>query len=171
MMYNATIVTTAQEQSRVMIVKCELPSACSGGENSNCSEGYTSRQCGKCLDGFFKYGDKCQKCSASSVVLALHGLLLLCAMLGTWFVLWLVMRDPRIGSPFAFVFRLLETLGILNLTLIRWPGSTNSFLNFVSLVNFNTEMFETEVSGHSLVVRPLLLHSWRLLRRPLRDIQ
>jgi hypothetical protein len=133
-------------QTRVMIVKCELPAACSGGENSSCSEGYTSRQCGACQDGFFKFGEKCEKCSAHIVVLGLHGVLLLVAVLGTWFLLWLVMKDPRIGSPFAFVFRLLETLGILNLTLIRWPLSVGRFLNFVTLVNFNTEMFQTEVS-------------------------
>ena len=37
-----------------------------------------------------------------------------------------------------------ETLSIMSLTMLRWPGSVETFLSIVSLVNFNTEMFQTE---------------------------
>jgi hypothetical protein len=40
--------------------------------------------------------------------------------------------------------RLLETLGILSFAVARWPGSIPVFLSITSLVNLNTEVFQTE---------------------------
>jgi hypothetical protein len=54
------------------------------------------------------------------------------------------MEDPRIGSPFNLMFGMLETLAILRLTSVQWPGPVAQMLNIVSLVNFNVEVFQTQ---------------------------
>jgi hypothetical protein len=54
------------------------------------------------------------------------------------------MEDPRMGSPFNLMFGMLETLAILRLTSVQWPGPVAQMLNIVSLVNFNVEVFQTQ---------------------------
>jgi hypothetical protein len=70
--------------------------------------------------------------------------LILIAVLVIAFFEWQAMRDPRVGSPLVLVMRLLETLGIFSLSVARWPGSIPVFLSITSLVNLNTEVFQTE---------------------------
>jgi hypothetical protein len=70
--------------------------------------------------------------------------LILIAVLVIAFFEWQAMRDPRVGSPLVLVMRLLETLGIFSLSVARWPGSIPVFLSITSLVNLNSEVFQTE---------------------------
>ncbi len=72
------------------------------------------------------------------IALVLAGLLMIA------FFEWQVIRDPRIGNPIVLVTRLLETLGIFALSVTRWPGTIPTFLSITSLVNLNTEVFQTE---------------------------
>jgi hypothetical protein len=58
--------------------------------------------------------------------------------------LWKTMEDPRIGSPLNLLLGMLETLGILRLTSVRWPDSVAQMLTMVSLVNFNVEVLQTQ---------------------------
>jgi hypothetical protein len=65
------------------------------------------------------------------------------------FILWQLMLDPRVASPFVFLMRLLETLAILNRTSIDWPPAIRDAFALASLVNFNTEIFRFECTiGH-----------------------
>ena len=72
---------------------------------------------------------------------------------------WQAMRDPRIGSPIVLVMRILETLGIFSLSVARWPGSIPAFLAVTSLVNLNTQMFQTEcLLGRAHPTRAALMY-------------
>ena len=64
-------------------------------------------------------------------------LLLITLFVVVAFFVFLTVKPPRNGSPLIFLMRTLETLGILGLTAVRWPGSVQTFLSVVSLVNFN----------------------------------
>ena len=126
------------------VVECHVAEACLGGPDSPCGDGYHGLRCGECSDGYYKISSRCTRCGSKAssivllIVLVLSGLLLLA------FFMWQTMRDPRIGSPLVIVLRLLETLGILSFAVARWPGSIPLFLSITSLVNLNTEVFQTE---------------------------
>jgi hypothetical protein len=67
-----------------------------------------------------------------------------CAVAVSCFILWQLMLDPRVASPFVFLLRLMETLAILPQTSIDWTPAVRTVFAALSVVNFNTEMFRFE---------------------------
>jgi len=67
-----------------------------------------------------------------------------CAVAASCFILWQLMLDPRVASPFVFLMRLMETLAILQQTSIDWTPAVRTVFAALSVVNFNTEMFRFE---------------------------
>ena len=86
----------------------------------------------------------CRQCSSHATTVVLLIVLVLAGLLLITFFKWQAMRDPRVGSPIILILRILETLGIFSLSVARWPGSTRVLLSITSLVNLNTEVFQTE---------------------------
>jgi hypothetical protein len=86
----------------------------------------------------------CKQCSSNAATATLLIVLVLIGVLVIAFFEWQTLRDPRIGSPFILIAQLLETLGVFSLCAARWPGSIPVFLSVTSLVNLNTEVFQTE---------------------------
>ena len=141
------------------IVTCHYKDACLGGADSACGVGYSGLRCGQCADGYFKLSQRCRQCFSTAESVTLVVLLAALAVLVLVFFVWQVFKDPRVGSPLVFVMKMLETLSILSLTGIDWPGSVATFLPVVSLVNFNTEMFQTEcVLGRPHPTRGALMY-------------
>ena len=128
----------------VPIVKCHVAEACLGGPESLCGDGYGGLRCGECSKGYYKISSRCTQCTSSTSSMVLLVVLILAGFLALAFFKWQTMRDPRIGSPLVVAMRLLETLGILSFSVTRWPGSVPVFLSITSLVNLNTEVFQTE---------------------------
>jgi hypothetical protein len=99
------------------------------------------------------------RCSSNAISIVLLIVLVLSGLLLLLFFIWQTMRDPRIGSPLVIVMRLLETLGILSFAVARWPGSIPVFLSITSLVNLNTEVFQTEcLLGRAHPTRAALMY-------------
>jgi hypothetical protein len=92
----------------------------------------------------YRFGGTCWKCAPGSVVIVLFVLLVVGGFGLIALYLWKTMADPRIGSPLNLMLGMLETLGILRLTSVRWPDSVARMLTMVSLVNFNVEVFQTQ---------------------------
>ena len=134
------------EGASAAIVKCQTEEACLGGPQSLCAEGYTGLRCGECADGWYMFGRQCEKCGSDGVVAFLNVLLLVLLFVVVTFFVGLTVLNPQKGSPLIFLMRSLETLGILGLTAVEWPSSVQTFLSIVSLVNFNTELFQIECS-------------------------
>jgi hypothetical protein len=131
------------------IVQCHIAEACVGGPESLCADGYTARRCGRCTDGWYYYVGSCKPCGTSEAVLALNVAAAIIAFLLGLFILWQLLLDPRVASPFVFLMRLMETLAILNRTGLEWPPAARDAFSLASLVNFNTEIFRFECSlGH-----------------------
>ncbi len=126
------------------VVECHVAEACLGGPESLCGDGYDGLRCGECSDGYYKISRRCTRCSSNASAIILLILLVLSGLLLVAFFKWQTMRDPRIGSSLVIVMRLLENLGILSFASARWPGSIPTFLSIASLVNLNTEVFQTE---------------------------
>ena len=145
--------------SQGVVVKCHVEAACVGGQDSLCGDGHSGRRCGQCSDGYFKMARLCKQCSSGETTIALFVLLVLAGLLLIAFFEWQTIRDPRIGSPLVLIMRLLETLGIFALCVARWPRSIPVFLSFTSLVNLNTEVFQTEcLLGRSHPTREALTY-------------
>ena len=141
------------------VVKCHVAEACLGGPDSLCGDGYHGLRCGECSDGYYKISSHCTRCSSNAFSITLLIVLVLSGMLLIAFFKWQTMKDPRIGSPLVIVMRLLETLGILSFAVARWPGSIPMFLSVTSLVNLNTEIFQTEcVLGRPHPTRAALMY-------------
>jgi hypothetical protein len=136
------------------IVTCHYDDACLGGSDSACGDGYGGLRCGQCADGWYKLSQRCRRCGSTAESLTLVVLLAVFGMSVIAFFFWQTLRDPRVGSPIVFITKMLETLSIMSLTMIRWPGSVATFLPIVSLVNFNTEMFQTEVTAKPCAESP-----------------
>ena len=92
----------------------------------------------------YRFGGTCWKCAPGSVVIVLFVLLVAGGFGLIALYIWKTMADPRIGSPLNLMLGMLETLGILRLTSVRWPDSVARMLTMVSLVNFNVEIFQTQ---------------------------
>ena len=132
-----------------IIVRCHIAEACLGGPESRCGDGYTARRCGQCADGWFSYVGSCLPCGSGGVAPVLNVVAVLVMFLIGLFILWQLMLDPRVASPFVFLMRLLETLAILKRTSIDWPPAVRDAFALASLVNFNTEIFRFECTiGH-----------------------
>ncbi len=125
-------------------MKCHVDEACLGGQNSTCEVGYSGRRCGACADGYYKLSRVCKQCGSKAETLTLVVVLALAGVLVVAFLQWQTLRDPRVGSPIVFLMRILETLSIFSLAVARWPLTVSTFLSVISLVNFNTQMFQTE---------------------------
>ncbi len=143
------------------IVQCHIAEACVGGPESLCADGYTARRCGRCTDGWYSYVGSCKTCGTSRAVLALNVAGAIIVFLLGLFILWQLLLDPRVASPFGFLMRLMETLAILNRTGLEWPPAARDAFSLASLVNFNTEIFRFECSlghpePHSRVVTALI---------------
>jgi hypothetical protein len=131
-------------KSTVFVVRCHTPDACLGGAESGCAEGYDGNRCGQCADEWYMYSRKCMPCGSDAIAYTLVGVAICSAVTLSCFVLWLLMLDPRIASPFVFLLRLLETLAILQQTSIDWTPAVRSVFAALSVVNFNTQMFRLE---------------------------
>ena len=141
------------------IVTCHYDGACPGGSDSPCGDGYGGPRCGLCADGYYKLSQRCRECASTAASLTLVILLAILTLCVIVFFLWQTLRDPRVGSPIVFLMKLLETLSIMSLTIVRWPGSVATFLPILSLVNFNTEMFQTEcILGRPHPTRAALMY-------------
>ncbi len=139
----------APSTSSQVIVRCHVAEACPGGSDAVCSDGYTARRCGRCADGWYSYVDFCKPCGASNAVYTLNAAAVVIVFLLGLFILWQLMLDPRVASPFVFLMRLMETLAILNRTSLKWPQAIRDAFALASLANFNTEIFRFECSaGH-----------------------
>ena len=145
---DANRLLTPSNLSRV-IVRCHVAEACLGGPEALCADGYTARRCGRCADGWYSYVDFCKPCGTSVAVHILNVTAALIAFLLGLFMLWQLLLDPRVASPFVFFMRLMETLAIMNRTGLAWPPAARDAFALGSLVNFNTEIFRFECSlGH-----------------------
>jgi hypothetical protein len=101
----------------------------------------------------------CKQCSSNAVTAILLIVLVLIGVLVIAFFEWQTLRDPRIGSPFILIAQLLETLGVFSLCAARWPGSIPVVLSITSLVNLNTEFFQTEcLFGRPHPTRAILIY-------------
>ena len=131
-------------KSALTIVRCHILDACLGGALSSCAEGYIGNRCGRCADEWFMYSRKCARCGGNASTYTLVGVALCCGVTLSCFILWQVMLDPRVASPFVFLMRLMETLAILQQTSIDWTPAVRTVFAALSVVNFNTEMFRFE---------------------------
>ena len=126
------------------VVSCIVEESCKGGPESECELGYSGSRCGECSESYYKLSRKCKPCDSAGAVVSLMIVLTVCCVLLTSFFMWQALKDPRIGNPLIFLTRLLETLSILSLTVVKWPLSVTTFLSTVSIVNFNTEIFQMQ---------------------------
>jgi hypothetical protein len=145
--------------SQGVIVKCHVAEACVGGLHSLCGDGYSGRHCGQCAVGYYMMSSHCRQCSSNASAVTLLVVLAAIGVLVIAFFEWQAMKDPRIGSPFVLIMRLLETLGIFSLCVARWPGSVSVLLSITALVNMNTEVFQTEcLLGRAHPTRAVLVY-------------
>ena len=131
-------------KSSIYIVRCHASDACLGGAQSSCGEGHVGNRCGQCAKGWYTYSRKCMPCGGDAGVYTLVIVAACCAVAVSCFILWQLMLDPRVASPFVFLMRLMETLAILQQTSIDWTPAVRTVFAALSVVNFNTEMFRFE---------------------------
>jgi hypothetical protein len=105
-------------KSSIYIVRCHASDACLGGAQSSCGEGHVGNRCGQCAKGWYTYSRKCMPCGGDAGVYTLGLVAACCAVAVSCFILWQLMLDPRVASPFVFLLRLMETLAILPQTSI-----------------------------------------------------
>eukprot|EP00003_Mantamonas_plastica_P000689 TRINITY_DN1053_c0_g1_i7.p1 TRINITY_DN1053_c0_g1~~TRINITY_DN1053_c0_g1_i7.p1 ORF type:complete len:1536 (-),score=454.98 TRINITY_DN1053_c0_g1_i7:5193-9128(-) len=124
--------------------RCATLSACLGGSNSTCANGYTGRLCGSCAPQFFRLGETCQPCQQQS-----NGFLYLLVLL---FIMYLVyvrravrssQRGPNVVAIAITHLQIISTFGQYRL---EWPDQVSSVLNLFSFANLNLESAQPECS-------------------------
>ena len=91
------------EESGVF-VQCPVAEACVG--NGGCAEGYRSRLCGQCAEGWYLLNGKCRRCDQSRTGLVVVLVLVAC-LVGISGLVWLALStDVHLGHKYIKTFNL-----------------------------------------------------------------
>lgn len=133
--------------SNATFIKCSPEEACplgtaTVGELNSCTEGYAGTRCGKCIDGYFRAGEKCFKCATTELNLSIVLPLTLFVIILVLGVMMLI-RKFDLGF-FSIMVTLLQTLSVFEQFKLHWPDSVIQMFRVFSIFNLNIDLASPE---------------------------
>ena len=127
-----------------LFVTCSTSGACMG--NNTCSMGYGAERCSVCLPGFYRFGRDCLQCGNWVWLSQLAIIVFLIVLVVTVMALNAMsvnLTGFRLGIEF------LQLAALFTQIDLAWPESVQSLWRYVTLFNFNLQMFSPECTAGS----------------------
>lgn len=135
------------EKDPLKVYKCRNKIQCPGGKPQTCGGGLEGLPCAECPSGQTWSGTTCEECTLASILLwicsvvAIFGFLTLAYYLLTSQVTAKASVMATTGMSFGMTVGLLQSVGIIGMMTVEWPGDLQGFLAFFQVLLLDIDSY------------------------------
>lgn len=151
------------KEAPLSVFKCEDEAHCPGGRPGTCASELLGVPCAECISGQTWINGECVGCGAGTIVLWVFFMVLFFLTLpavyyaGNQPVVAKVSIRQTIGMSVGLVVALLQTLAIIGLMTVEWPGSFQGSTDWMKAFLLDVDSFSFAcIGGTSAPVRYIL---------------